>query len=156
MGLRRHREVGGGWEQQMTRQQAMGREVTMPQSIVHRAVIQCKRCVLKRDTPTMSPEASGSLGSSLETCTMHAEKLLKTVTADITRHMGNGYWAIGQGKPEQWLMATQAIPVSRYCDCLVHTFRRIPMPPWVTHVKPCHVKGMICLLYFPRIAVNSA
>ena len=55
----------------MTRQQAMGREVTMPQSIVHRAVIQCKRCVLKRDTPTMSPEASGSLGSSLETCTLY-------------------------------------------------------------------------------------
>ena len=116
------------------------------------------RCVLKRDTLTMSLEASGSLGSSLETCTMHTEKLLKTVSADITRHMGNGYWAIGQGKPEQWLMATQAIPVSRYCDCLVHTFRRIPIPPWVTHVnvKPCHVKGMICLLYCHEVAVNSA
>ena len=59
------------------------------------------RCVLKRDTPTMSPEASGSLGSSLETRTMHAEKLLKTVMAHITRHMGNGYWAIGQAEPEQ-------------------------------------------------------
>ena len=84
----------------MTRQQAMGREVTMPQSIVHRAVIQCKRCVLKRDTPSMSPEASGSLGSPLETCTMRVERLLKTVTADITWHMGNGYWAIGQAEPE--------------------------------------------------------
>ena len=80
----------------------MGREVTMPQSIVHRESCNPVRCVLKRDTPTMSPEASGSLGSSLETRTMHAEKLLKTVMAHITRHMGNGYWAIGQAEPEQW------------------------------------------------------
>ena len=29
------------------------------------------RCVLKRDTLTMSPEASGSLGSSLETCILY-------------------------------------------------------------------------------------
>ena len=100
--------------------------------------------------------ARGIREFGLETCTIHAEELLKTVTAHITRHMGNGYWAIGQAEPELWLMATQAIPVSRYCDCLVHTFRRIPMPPWVTHVKPCHVKGMICLLYCHRIAVNSA